>query len=229
MKNRKKFLIPLIPLTIISLILVGYLYPKIPSQIPSHWNSNGQVDGYQPKVFIWLIALSPFLIGVAFTYVPEMDPRKENYEKNKTAYSVLTIGITTVFYLAFLLVLFSSIGFKLNAGFFIGPLVGFLFVFLGNFTPQIRFNYMFGIRTPWTLANENVWHRTHRFAGYVFVTVGFIIILRIIMMAIFNVNQVILNVLTTVIILVGLFLVILYSYLCFLDEKKGLFSKRIKH
>ncbi len=38
--------------------------------------------------------------------------------------------------------------------------------------PQIRHNYFFGIRTPWTLANETVWKKTHRVGGAIFVIDG---------------------------------------------------------
>ena len=46
---------------------------------------------------------------------------------------------------------------------------------LGNYMPRIRPNYTFGIRTPWTLASETVWKKTHRVGGYVFVVSGIII------------------------------------------------------
>jgi len=39
---------------------------------------------------------------------------------------------------------------------------------------RIRQNYFFGIKTPWTLANEEVWRKTHRFTGYVWVAAGFV-------------------------------------------------------
>ena len=35
--------------------------------------------------------------------------------------------------------------------------VAVLFVVLGNYLSQVRQNYFFGIKTPWTLANEQVW------------------------------------------------------------------------
>ena len=36
----------------------------------------------------------------------------------------------------------------------------------------IRPNFTFGIRTPWTLACEEVWRSTHRASGPVFVVAG---------------------------------------------------------
>ena len=45
-------------------------------------------------------------------------------------------------------------------------------VALGNYLPRVKPNYTFGIRMPWTLASEDNWRRTHRFAGPVFVAAG---------------------------------------------------------
>jgi uncharacterized membrane protein len=36
---------------------------------------------------------------------------------------------------------------------------------LGNVMGKVRRNFWIGIRTPWTLASERVWHSTHRFAA----------------------------------------------------------------
>ena len=45
------------------------------------------------------------------------------------------------------------------------PLVGLLFAFLGNYFKTIKPNYFIGIRTPWTLENEEVWKKTHLMGG----------------------------------------------------------------
>ncbi|MET3878137.1 SdpI family protein [Chitinophaga sp. OAE865] len=50
-----------------------------------------------------------------------------------------------------------------------------VFVFLavcGNLMYNVRPNYFFGIRTPWTLKNETVWRRTHRVGGVVLFIAG---------------------------------------------------------
>jgi uncharacterized membrane protein len=45
------------------------------------------------------------------------------------------------------------------------PLIGLLFAFLGNYFKTIKPNYFIGIRTPWTLENEDVWKKTHLLGG----------------------------------------------------------------
>lgn len=56
--------------------------------------------------------------------------------------------------------------------------VAALFLIIGNYLGNVRHNYFIGIRTPWTLASEEVWIKTHRFAAKVWV-VGSLLIMVI--------------------------------------------------
>ncbi len=44
-----------------------------------------------------------------------------------------------------------------------------LFLFLGNYISKLQPNYFVGVRTPWTLENEQVWIKTHRVTGRIWV------------------------------------------------------------
>ena len=46
---------------------------------------------------------------------------------------------------------------------------------IGNYLPKCKQNYTVGIKTPWTLNNEEVWNKTHKISGYLWVIGGFII------------------------------------------------------
>jgi uncharacterized membrane protein len=49
-----------------------------------------------------------------------------------------------------------------------------LFVVMGNVIGKVQRNFWMGIRTPWTLASEAVWNRTHRVAAWLWVAAGLI-------------------------------------------------------
>jgi uncharacterized membrane protein len=53
--------------------------------------------------------------------------------------------------------------------------MGVLFIFIGNWLPKCKQTYTLGIRLPWTLADEDNWNRTHRFAGPVWVVCGLVV------------------------------------------------------
>ena len=50
--------------------------------------------------------------------------------------------------------------------------IGLLLAVVGNFFGKLTRNFFVGIRTPWTLASDEVWMRTHRLAGKLFVVAG---------------------------------------------------------
>ena len=54
--------------------------------------------------------------------------------------------------------------------------IGILFAVIGNLLGKVTRNFFVGIRTPWTLASEEVWNRTHRLAGKLFVVAGLAVV-----------------------------------------------------
>ena len=55
---------------------------------------------------------------------------------------------------------------------------GVMFTVLGNLMPKIRQNHVVGIRLPWTvMGSEEVWHRTHRLGGKLWVVCGLVILI----------------------------------------------------
>jgi uncharacterized membrane protein len=60
------------------------------------------------------------------------------------------------------------IGIQFNLVKLIFILAMIFLVAMGNYYPTLRYNYLFGIRNPWTQSSEQVWKKTHRFAGKVY-------------------------------------------------------------
>ncbi|MBI9095831.1 MAG: SdpI family protein [Sphaerochaeta sp.] len=51
-----------------------------------------------------------------------------------------------------------------------------LFLVIGNYLPKCKHNYTVGIKIPWTLASEENWNRTHRFAGWVWIIASILLL-----------------------------------------------------
>jgi uncharacterized membrane protein len=51
---------------------------------------------------------------------------------------------------------------------------------MGNVLGKVRRNFFVGVRTPWTIANEQVWNATHRFAAKTFFAGGLLGLLAVI-------------------------------------------------
>lgn len=65
-----------------------------------------------------------------------------------------------------------ALGWSLHGTSFVLAGVGVAFVLIGNQLAKSRSMYLMGIRTPWTLASEEVWIRTHRLGGKLMVAGG---------------------------------------------------------
>lgn len=169
----------LIILLIIGSLAAGVaIYPHLPEQIPSHWNIQGQVDNYSSR--LWGALGLPLLsagIYVMMVLLPAIDPRSENYSRFKGAYRSIKSVLVIFFVGLWVMVMVSSLGYNIPVDRFVIVGVGLLFMFLGNFMGQLRPNYFVGVKTPWTLASEEVWRKTHRLASRVWVASGLVMAL----------------------------------------------------
>ena len=168
---------------IIILILLGfalgaYFYPSLPDRVPIHWNATGEINGYGSKLFgafgLPLINLGLYLM---FLMLPYIDPKRKNYPDFQSTYQFIK-HLLIVFFLGLeVFTLLLATGAVVNRPIFIQIMISLLFILLGNVMGRVKHNYFIGIKTPWTLANEEVWRKTHRLAAPLWVIGGIINIL----------------------------------------------------
>lgn len=160
----------------LALALSLVFWAQAPEQFPIHWNIHGVPDRFGSKamgllLFPGIIAAVPLLLlGVL-----KMDPRKQNVEESKKPIVLLIVGLS-FFFLAFHgLVIQAALSPKQQLGAsIITLLMGGLFAGLGAVIARFKSNFFVGIRTPWTLDNDEVWVQTHNLASYTMVVGGVI-------------------------------------------------------
>ncbi|AFM02137.1 MULTISPECIES: SdpI family protein [Desulfitobacterium] len=165
-------------LVIINIIVGIWAYPQLPEQVPSHWNFAGQVDGYSgPFAGAFLLPLIILGVYIIFWIIPRIDPKRANYLKMGRVFWIVSTTLVVFLSLMYWGTIAVAIGYfeTLPRWYFSG--IGIIFILLGNYFGKIKFNYTFGIRTPWTLANEEVWAKTHRFAGPIWIVGGILMAL----------------------------------------------------
>jgi uncharacterized membrane protein len=147
------------------------------TRVPVHWNASGIADGWAHTPFgLFLVpGIATLLFGLSLV-LPKIDPRGANLVRSSTAYGTIWLAI-----MAFLAAIQGQIiavafGVPMRMPGYVTALVGGLFVVMGNVMGKLRSNYSVGIRTPWTLADEQVWDETHRFGGRVFVGGGLVLV-----------------------------------------------------
>ncbi|WP_051271139.1 SdpI family protein [Shimazuella kribbensis] len=157
---------------ILTFIIHLTMYPQLPNTIPYHWNFEGEVDKTGPKYIALFWSVFPFILYLLFLISPKWDPKKEAYDKHKRAYSIFGFVLVLFFSCISIFILLATIGYSISIGITIGGLFGALALVLGNYMRQIRPNYFFGIKTPWTLSSEQNWRKTHRLGSMLFALVG---------------------------------------------------------
>lgn len=149
-----------------SLVLGWLAYPRLPAQVPTHWNLAGQVDGYSsPFMGAFMMPLLVTAILALMWLVPKIDPKRDNYLKMGRVYSAVRFYIILLLAAMHLAILGAALGYGDITPHLVSSGVGLLFIIIGNYFGKVKYNYTFGIKTPWTLANEQVWYRTHRAMG----------------------------------------------------------------
>jgi uncharacterized membrane protein len=173
---RKNLTWILILLPVLGMSLINVLnWADLPERIPIHWNFQGQPDSWGGKGTLWLL---PFLFLIPALLVSALTlSSAAGGEKNRTAVNCLLIGLGVLFVTMHSKVVLASRFTSLHQDFslVIAGLSVFM-IFMGYSLLHSQRNAWLGIRTPWTLASEENWNRTHRLAGHCFVGAGFIML-----------------------------------------------------
>lgn len=177
MKMYKKqiFLTTLITLLPIAVGLL--LWNQLPEQIATHFSMNGTPDGWSSKGFT-VFVLPLVLAGVHWICIVATfhDPKKSNIGEKMLQLVLWIVPILScVTYGAIFAI---ALGVPMNMSSLVSPMLGLLFLILGNYMPKNHQNYTIGIRLPWTLNSQENWNRTHRFASRLWMLAGAVMILN---------------------------------------------------
>ncbi|MEI2337787.1 SdpI family protein [Priestia megaterium] len=168
------------PLSIILLTLVAWLIalPHLPATMPIHWGANGEADGFATKINAMILTVGIMvLIYFIIAFVPRIDPRKENYKYFSKTYNIVLNAVLLLFFFVNMSTILQGLGYNVPMSYIAPIMAGLVFIIIGNYLQRVRSNYFMGIRTPWTLSNENVWKKTHRLSGKIFFIGGLLILI----------------------------------------------------
>lgn len=154
-------------------IYVVWMYPGLPDPMPTHWNAAGQADDYmaRPQGAAMLAAI-PVFIFIIFKLIPVISPRGFRTESFTGVLNILMTASVVFGSIIGVGSIQAALGADFNISTFVMVAVGLLLMVLGNFMGKVRKNFFIGIRTPWTLASDEVWAKTHRLGGWCFVFAG---------------------------------------------------------
>ena len=154
----------------------AFIFPQLPSRIPTHFNIEGKADawGGPSSIFIGpgIMGAVSIFVYVLMSNLKSFDPKKYD-EANDALYSnfaVLTVAFLSA--LSTIIIYSSTHADEINVSKLILSLVGLSFAALGWYMPKFKQNYFVGFKLPWTLENETNWNETHKVAGKLWIYGG---------------------------------------------------------
>ena len=177
-------------LAVLPAIVTAVALKFMPDTVPLHYNFAGEIDRWGSKYehFLMPALLIVFVVLMqVITYFQEKKiedeptPREQASMRN----NIKVVRIVTIVFEIFWLILICWILWtsKENAsietaqastsiGQFIWIAMGILLVVIGNILPKSRMNSVVGVRTTWSMYNEETWSKSNRFGGIVLMVTG---------------------------------------------------------
>jgi uncharacterized membrane protein len=159
-----------------ALLLSAALFNRLPDRMPIHWDASGQVNGYAGRMtgaFLMPAVMSG--IALMFAFLPKISPRGYALDGSSRGYRAIVLVTMISLLVIHAVALLAASGKAINVSLVAPVVIGALFAVIGNYMTTMPRNFFVGIRTPWTLASEDVWFRTHRLGGRLFMAGGLII------------------------------------------------------
>ncbi len=170
--NIKKEII-LVIVTLIPLIYLALVWNDLPNEIATHFNFEGEADGYSNKTtFIWLIGFMTIFVYFLMLVVPFIDPKKRLQEMGNK-YDTIKLITTSLMSVISVFIVYNAVNENANPQILM-LIMGIFFIVIGNYFQTIKQNYFMGIKTPWTLHSEAIWNKTHKISGIIWMIGGFV-------------------------------------------------------
>lgn len=145
--------------------LTAALYTRLPATMPIHFGIDGRADGFAPKIIgAWLLPVIAAALWAFVRFGARLLPQeaRARYERSPIAIAAL---LSTAFMVGLQACVLSA---SLHDGAFgrgFSLLLAVFWFALALIFPKVRRNPFLGVRVRWTLASDENWARTHRFAG----------------------------------------------------------------
>ena len=152
----------------------------MPAEIPAHYDAAGNITRWGSKYEMLLLPLITLLMGGFLLKVSRWSGRQ--HQENRTAVVAIGCGallvfnvMTVVFLVKAYRIAVQGTGLELSVSRILFGVTGLLLVCLGNVMPKIRRNGWCGVRTAWTMENDENWRRSQIVGGGVMMAAGLVL------------------------------------------------------
>ena len=145
----------------LTILISAWFYPQLPAHVPSHWDINGTVDGWQTPLES---ALFVPIICVVLTIILWVVSRLDHRPSIVSAVDWVVVIMLTFFVVLQVTIMLIGTGNHIPMERIIMFGMAGLFAGIGRAMRDVEPNGFVGIRTFWTMTNPQVWHETHQLA-----------------------------------------------------------------
>lgn len=161
-----------------SVVVYDHREDWLPEMVPTHWGIDGQPDAFTPRdkllptLFI-MPGVMVLMIGLGYA-LPWLSPGKFTIEPFRPTFEYIMAVVVVMFGYLHLIIVLGYMGVVDDVGKWLigGSLL--CLAAMGNVLGKVKRNFYVGIKTPWTLASDQVWDRTHRLGAWLFVAGGLV-------------------------------------------------------
>jgi uncharacterized membrane protein len=146
--------------------LSAALYPRLPDMSPTHFDLAGRADHFVAK------PLGPFIVPLIGLAAYAIASAVVTRQRPANPLHVIPTAFAALFLAMNAIILRTEIDDTADTTRLIIVACSLFVAVFGNYLGKLRRNRWLGIRTPWTLADDEVWSRTHRLAAPLFVAGG---------------------------------------------------------
>jgi uncharacterized membrane protein len=165
------------------------IWNSLPEIIPTHFNGQFEADRFGSKTEILtvtlIMALISVLVSLLILNIDKIDPKKQYRGTNNL---LVWLSWTIVVFISVLLciIVYATAHYAhdkpgSHISKYIIALVALLFAAMGLILKNLKPNYFIGIRTPWTLEDEDNWRKTHLLGAKIWLYGGLIAFILVIL------------------------------------------------
>jgi uncharacterized membrane protein len=156
-------------LTAANFAIGGWAYAILPPNgtLAIGWHSlDGAAHSAMPKLAgLAIMPLVALVVTTSLSLAPLRARNVKGLEASAGSYGLLLTSLAALFLVTQGALVERAINPDFDVIRWVFLAAATLLVLVGNTLGKVRHNDLFGVRTPWTLADPRVWDKTHRFTG----------------------------------------------------------------
>lgn len=143
----------------------------LPEHFAVHWGFGGKADGFGGTEVFFI--LPPILLAIHWLCMIVTAVIDKNVDQDQKLMNVMFWLIPVLSLATNAMIITGALGYTKSAFAIVCLLLSAMFIVIGNYMPKTRRSLTTGIKIRWAYSSDENWRATHRFAGKVYVAVGF--------------------------------------------------------